>query len=1719
MTTVEKHLPGAHDQKSHGRRSLSRLAGLGSLARTLSPKTNGQPFAIPTEPITASVEEVGNNTYRFTYGDMQWERKTYADTDERWAGESYDDWATWSGNWAMRMASASLMGQTLPAAIGDEYLDDDLRELLITGKVRHTPEGPDGQVIEVRDRSLLGTSQLAIQDAQRYIEEAEWGLQSVYWGFPSYSDSGPGARLPVYRGISVDKDDPVLRLTPGDEFIMPLSAFTPNKRTAESFTDHGDDTTVGSDVRVVFRLPVGTRGASAPTGFEDEIEVNGEWVTTPIEFVTAGRFAVDTIQWHGHDKVTINLRQTAAFDPTPTNPAHQWQEIHKADLGMPEWVWKLSGSFGTSEISKRRVVVPPYIKADGTHVDGYTYERKGAALKPLTPGDFRRKLAEVLPGLKGSLTERVASGDPESTGYTIDKRKIPVIRAHEDVGMFEHERAVVLDQFTELAKQYPETAKQIISIDFVSEDSIQAAASTGLNQVTDNPWFEDEKTTRSGIHFNFAVDSMRTWPNPNTVNSFWPKQPKQMSLAEAQQVRGEGEAYFDNVEDADAHIRELIVHEWTHARHFTTLAQRLAPHADGPDGMSPLQRAFLMLRRDREMLNGLLDGKDFFAVDPTTTDDYDTFRAVQSKLQNVDMGGLPTLGLMAEAKHVSEYATRNVAEAVAEAGTLEYVLPNAKGFRQRMVPKLTESVHSLAKSAPTVEVLPDGSVGIRCHLGCGSSEVSKHLPGLHDQRVHGRRFRNELEDVTLGAPIGKADLTPEFNGDVLDSLGEFADATRITGNLSRAQREAVRVQMRRAMARGEDLTKATARIKRLHLGLSPRDSLALDNYRESLRKQGFPEARVERQVRAYSKRLQAKRNALIASQEIAIAYGDAKRAEWTKAQDAGVLSDQAMRVYHCHPDERTCEVCRPLDGTKRKLDDPVAPPMHVGCRCWETIEDPGAKRGMLKQAKVQRPYRGNQHHRVTELVLTDKARALLRAQEKDTEGITNWGAFAPPRSPIGKKKVVVPPYVKADGTKVEGYSYERKGKKARRWSRSRRPVDRRVRDYTGKPDDWVQPEEFSWTRANIDLGTGTSPLPRDRAAIKRKVNKDLTKSLMIRSETDAVLHDSLDLLAEGLMANEIPGHDRQWYGHDAEQNRYEVSKKIVRAVIDGWASSSWKTAESTAFQKAVARRFDAPGIKAVAEVRDGFSEHVVGDAKNRKLGWNKESDSAITAEILNNVELLHDGNYSGANKWTVTAMNVVMDALVDAVYENTQKVLDDQKVEELHLHRGTSAQYVEEPSANKTVKLEGKTYDNFVDLIELATDSFLIAQEAYNAHQNKMREIEFYLWTNEGENRHSSDEQEKFMGPLAHENIKLITDVDIPLDDRRVLTIGVTHWWISDMLSSSYVGAGDMRKLAWRLIDQPALVNNEDTFDVQARDVNMFVKAMIPRVEPNAGTLAEHDRFTGKNMTAGWKMYQMFTGRDEPWTGASANWGMTLMDDENLAATIAFEYTQNAPGVREHIDKLWADMHTTLVETVGEEGMDELRKLRVMEIDEDLLRNNAEVKHLISQDTDDDVISEIRKLVRGLGADISGNNVDDILISIRNGTAGSIPGGGKFAVDYLRENAGSVEFTLPGATSLGAVLQPASAFSTDQGVAKRFGPMMLNAVVPKERILSTAMTGPGCLNEDEILVIGGETDLSVTAPVRGYGTAKMVVKADPRIWPDLDEADWIKAVGDDTIDY
>jgi hypothetical protein len=52
-------------------------------------------------------------------------------------------------------------------------------------------------------------------------------------------------------------------------------------------------------------------------------------------------------------------------------------------------------------------------------------------------------------------------------------------------------------------------------------------------------------------------------------------------------------------------------------------------------------------------------------------------------------------------------------------------------------------------------------------------------------------------------------------------------------------------------------------------------------------------------------------------------------------------------------------------------------------------------------------------------------------------------------------------------------------------------------------------------------------------------------------------------------------------------------------------------------------------------------------------------------------------------------------------------------------------------------------------------------------------------------------------------------------------------------------------------------------------------------------------------------------------------------------------------------------------------------------------------------------------------------------------------------------------------------LNPLSSFSTDSGIAGEFGNAVIKMKVPRKKIFSTSVTGAGCYDEDEVIVLGG----------------------------------------------
>lgn len=142
------------------------------------------------------------------------------------------------------------------------------------------------------------------------------------------------------------------------------------------------------------------------------------------------------------------------------------------------------------------------------------------------------------------------------------------------------------------------------------------------------------------------------------------------------------------------------------------------------------------------------------------------------------------------------------------------------------------------------------------------------------------------------------------------------------------------------------------------IGLTPQYGGAVDRLRDELVEAGVTGERLDAKVAAYANQLLKVRSHTIARTEIIQAEVAGQRALWDEAAKGGLFDKQkAKRIWKTAKDERTCEICRPLDGqaiaygelyTRQDLpgeqmvnvfgEPLVGPPAHPNCRCTEVLE-------------------------------------------------------------------------------------------------------------------------------------------------------------------------------------------------------------------------------------------------------------------------------------------------------------------------------------------------------------------------------------------------------------------------------------------------------------------------------------------------------------------------------------------------------------------------------------------------------------------------------------------------------------------------------------------------------------------------------------------------------------------------------------------------------------
>jgi hypothetical protein len=143
------------------------------------------------------------------------------------------------------------------------------------------------------------------------------------------------------------------------------------------------------------------------------------------------------------------------------------------------------------------------------------------------------------------------------------------------------------------------------------------------------------------------------------------------------------------------------------------------------------------------------------------------------------------------------------------------------------------------------------------------------------------------------------------------------------------------------------------RIKNI-IGLHPRwaDAVVEFEKRETARliKAGVIESKAVKTAQgsaaAYADRLKQARATTIARTEIQIAQNEGRYEGWKQASDAGYVDPASTKTWIISQDERTCDICLPLDGETVpwngvfSIGDEVPGRVHPNCRCTMIINAP-----------------------------------------------------------------------------------------------------------------------------------------------------------------------------------------------------------------------------------------------------------------------------------------------------------------------------------------------------------------------------------------------------------------------------------------------------------------------------------------------------------------------------------------------------------------------------------------------------------------------------------------------------------------------------------------------------------------------------------------------------------------------------------------------------------
>lgn len=202
----------------------------------------------------------------------------------------------------------------------------------------------------------------------------------------------------------------------------------------------------------------------------------------------------------------------------------------------------------------------------------------------------------------------------------------------------------------------------------------------------------------------------------------------------------------------------------------------------------------------------------------------------------------------------------------------------------------------------------------------------------------------------------KVEFSMSFNKTNPNSL---AFASKRAGQLITSIDELTRTAIRKIIidSFNEQLDyRATARRIKNIIGLHPKWADAVTKFEkrelERLIKSGMKEAKARQKsaesASKYADRLRGARATMIARTEIQIAQNEGRYEGWKQANEEGFVDPSSLKMWVTAKDERTCDICAPLDGELVPWDGVFsigleAPIVHPHCRCAMVIVPPERK--------------------------------------------------------------------------------------------------------------------------------------------------------------------------------------------------------------------------------------------------------------------------------------------------------------------------------------------------------------------------------------------------------------------------------------------------------------------------------------------------------------------------------------------------------------------------------------------------------------------------------------------------------------------------------------------------------------------------------------------------------------------------------------------------------